>query len=89
MAVLGAIARAKVARVLLRRAARRLFGVLDFTKPELASAVAAVDEWAEANAAAFNSALPFAFRTKASAAQKGVLLALVCLERAGILDEVA
>ncbi len=85
MAVLDAAARAKVWRTFMRRA----FGLATFTKPELKAAADAVDDWADSNAAAFNTALPTAFRTKATAAQKSALLALVCLERAGLLDEVS
>jgi hypothetical protein len=55
------------------------------TKPDVLAAVAAVDDWAEANAAAYNSALPVPFRTTATAPQKALLLAYVCMRRAGIL----
>lgn len=56
-----------------------------FTKPDLIAAVAAVDAWATTNAAAYNSTLPDPFKSSASAQQKALLLAYVCLQRAGVL----
>ncbi len=55
------------------------------TKPELAAAVAATDDWIEANSAAFNAALPQPFRGAATVPQKVWLLALVAMRRAGLL----
>jgi hypothetical protein len=55
-----------------------------FTKPDLKAAVEAADAWADSVAAAYNAALPVAFRTNATAAEKGLLLAYVCLKRAGL-----
>lgn len=54
-----------------------------FTKTVLRTAVDDADTWAEANAAAYNTALTATFRTNATAAQKALLLALVCWVRAG------
>lgn len=51
------------------------------TKPDLIAAVAAADDWANTNAASFNSALPAAARTTLTAAQKARLLAWVLLRR--------
>jgi len=51
------------------------------TKTDLQAAVNAADDWADANAASFNSALPAAFRTNANNGQKALLLALVVLAR--------
>lgn len=56
-----------------------------FTKAELRAAVNATDDWIDANAAAFNSALPLAFRTNASQVQKTLLFCWVAMRRAGIL----
>lgn len=56
-----------------------------FTKVDLAAAVSAADTWADANAASYNTALPVPFRTNASAAQKALLLAYVCMKRTGVL----
>lgn len=55
------------------------------TKPNVQAAIDAVDDWAEANAAAYNTALPNPFKTTASASQKALILAYVCMRRAGIL----
>lgn len=56
-----------------------------FTKVDLAAAVTAADTWADANATSYNTALPLPFRTTASAAQKSILLAYVCMKRTGVL----
>lgn len=53
------------------------------TKAELRAAVNAVDAWADSNAAAFNSAIPQPARAQLTASQKAILLAYVCLRRAG------
>lgn len=63
----------------------RIIGWPDLTKPDITAAVAAVDDWAEANATAYNNALPQPFRSTANAAQKALVLAYVCMRRAGIL----
>lgn len=51
------------------------------TKTDLQAAVNAADDWADSNAASFNSALPVTFRTNASTEQKALLPALVVLAR--------
>jgi hypothetical protein len=56
-----------------------------YSKAELAAAVAAADDWADANAAAYNTALPAGFRTKATTAQKAALLCFVIQRRSGRL----
>lgn len=53
------------------------------SRPELDAAIAAIDDWIEANAAAFNAALPAAARTKLTAGQKAELFARVALKRFG------
>ena len=58
-------------------------GSCSFTKPQLAAAVNAADDWADANAAEFNTALPAAFRNSATAGQKALLLAYVIARRHG------
>lgn len=55
------------------------------TKAEIKAAVDAVDDWADANATSYNNALPQPFRGAANAAQKNMVLAYVCMRRAGIL----
>lgn len=58
-------------------------GSAAFTKPQLAAAVAAADDWADSVASAYNAALPAAFRGTATAAQKALLLAYVITRRYG------
>jgi hypothetical protein len=55
-----------------------------FTKPDLTAAVVAADAWATANAASYNAALSDPFKSNATAQQKALLLAYVCLKRAGL-----
>ena len=52
-------------------------------KADLRAAVNAVDAWLEANASAFNQAIPQPARGSLTAAQKARLLALVALKRHG------
>lgn len=63
----------------------RVIGWPALTKPDIKAAVDAVDDWADANATSYNSALPQPFRGTATAAQKAALLAYVCMRRAGVL----
>ncbi len=56
-----------------------------FTKPQLAAAVAAADDWVEANTTSFNTALPAGFRTAATTPQKIAVLTYVLMRRAGRL----
>lgn len=55
------------------------------TKPDLAAAVAATDDWIEVNAASFNQALPQPFRGAAGLQLKTLLFCYVALRRAGKL----
>ena len=54
---------------------------LGLTKPQLLAAVAAADQWASDNAAAFNAALPLPARTVLTASQKARLLTAVIEKR--------
>lgn len=56
-----------------------------FTKTDLQAAADATDAWIDANAASFNAALPVAFRTGATTAQKTLLFCYVAMKRAGII----
>lgn len=51
------------------------------TKTDLRAALNAVDDWVDANAAAFNSAIPQPARSALSARQKARLLAYVVRRR--------
>lgn len=55
-----------------------------FSKADLVAVVGAVDDWADANAASYNSALPQPFRGAASASLKALVLAAVAARRAGL-----
>lgn len=57
--------------------------VFALTKPQLDAALAAIDGWLDANAAAFNTALPVAARNGLTAAQKVELLYLIAKKRFG------
>jgi hypothetical protein len=54
------------------------------TKTELRAALDAADDWADANAASFNTALPVAARTSLTPRQKAALLLFVVNERYGV-----
>lgn len=56
-----------------------------FTKADLRAAVDATDTWIDTNQAAFNTALPVAFRNNASLTQKTLLFCYVAMRRAGRL----
>lgn len=53
-------------------------------KLDIRAAVNAADDWVEANSGAYNTALPIAFRTSATASQKSLLLVAVVLMRFNI-----
>jgi len=55
-----------------------------FSRAEITAAVVAVDAWATANAASYNTALPEPVKSTATAAQKALLLAYICLRRASL-----
>lgn len=57
---------------------REIFNV---RKADLRAAVNAADQWAEDNAASYNTALPAAFRTTATVQQKAALLMYVIKKR--------
>lgn len=84
MAVLSDAERVRAWRAWMRRNAE----ACGFTKAALRAALDAADQWADDNAASFNSALPTgasSFRTLATTQQKSLLLVYVVLARAGIL----
>lgn len=54
-----------------------------FDTATIQAAFNAADDWMEANASSYNSALPAAFRTVATPAQKALLLASLAMRRAG------
>lgn len=54
-----------------------------FTKPDLAGAVAAIDQWIEDNTTSLNNALPAGYKANATLAQKIDLFCDVLRRRAG------
>lgn len=83
MATLPPSDRQRIWRGLMRATA--LFGgVSNVVKSDLQAAVDATDDWIEANQAAYNAALPTAFRTNASTAQKTMLFCAVALMRVSV-----
>ena len=81
MAVLSNAVRQQLWRGLMRFWSAALATLAGCTKADLQAAVNAADDWANTNAASYNSALPATFRTNATTAQKAVLLAVVVLAR--------
>jgi hypothetical protein len=79
---LDATGRARVTAQWMRE---NTIDVSGFSKADLAAAVAAVDDWIDANQTSFNQALPAAFRTGATTVQKAWLFAFVLWRRIGRL----
>lgn len=62
----------------IRKAASQVWEPLpNMSKSDITDAVEAVDEWLDLAASNYNSALPTAFRTNATAAQKALMLTTV------------
>jgi hypothetical protein len=81
MPVLGVQARQRVANQWMREN----ITTTSFTKADLLAAVAATDDWIEANLASFNQALPQPFRAAATTEQKAEIFAYVLWRRIGRL----
>lgn len=81
MAVLPTLDRDRIWRWFMRRNLE----ACGFTKTELRAAVDATDAWIDTNTASYNTALPAAFRTGATLAQKTALFCFVAERRAGTL----
>ena len=73
--------RQRVTTGLMRYWSRLFEPVSGISKTELLAAVAAMDDWIEANQAAINAALPQPFRANATTAQKTLLFCAVALAR--------
>ena len=76
--------RQKVATGLMRWWSRRFEAVSDISKAELLAAVAALDDWIEANQAAINAALPQPFMGNATPEQKTLVFCAVALARVSL-----
>lgn len=55
-----------------------------FTSADLLAAVAATDDWIEANQAGYNTALPAAFRTNGTLVQKTLMFCCVAAARVSL-----
>lgn len=80
MAFLNAGDRLAVSAQLMSDASARR-DALALTKGDLRAAVNAIDDWVDANAAAFNSAIPLPARTALTAKMKAELLLFVVRRR--------
>lgn len=85
MAVLSDADRKIAAREFIRFAFEQLAQTAIMDTATIKAAVDAADDWCDTNAAAFNTALPTAFKNTASVAQKNILLAYVALKRANVI----
>lgn len=81
MAVLSDSDRAELHALFMSDTSRERQTIAGLSKPDLRAAVNAADDWAEANKAAYNNALPVAARTALTAAQKAQLLMYVIRRR--------
>lgn len=84
MATLSTTIRQQIWRGVMRYWSASLTALAGCTKADLQAAVNAADDWVDANAASYNSALPATFRTNATTAQKAFLLAVVTLARGNV-----
>jgi cytochrome c biogenesis protein ResB len=57
---------------------------MSFSGPDVLAAVTAADTWVDDNQTSFNTALPAAFQSGATATQKTLLLCAVMLMRVGV-----
>lgn len=69
-------------RQALRNYWMRRFGT-HITKDDLRAAINATDDWIDANAAAYNAAIPQPARAQLTSDQKTLLFCFVALRRAG------
>jgi dTDP-4-dehydrorhamnose reductase len=63
----------------------RVYDIGSVVKADLRAAVDAIDQWADDNASAFNSAIPQPARSSLNSKQKAALLMLVVARRHGVL----
>ncbi|MFI7449554.1 hypothetical protein ACIBQX_18805 [Nonomuraea sp. NPDC049714] len=79
---LTALNRARVLNHWMRTNSAQLPAV---TKPDLAAAVAAMDDWLDANVASLNAAMPQPARAELGVAMKLEILAFILMRRANRL----
>lgn len=83
MAVLVDGDRSEIWARLMRDFSALDFGSCAITKQDLRAGINATDDWIDANAAAFNLALPLVVRNNLTTQQKILLFVYVALKRAG------
>lgn len=81
MAVLNDTERAGLTALYMSDTSRERQTIAGLSKPELRAAFNAADDWAEANKAEYNAALPVAARNALTPAQKAQLLMYVIRKR--------
>lgn len=84
MAVLDETNRAQAWGEFMREESAERQPVTAMTKADLRAAFNAADNWADANSASYNTALPLPARTALTARQKAKLLAMVLQRRYGV-----
>lgn len=87
MALLSANDRARGTRSVVRRIFVEADITANLSGADIRAAFDATDDWIEANANAFNTALPLPARTTLTAGQKTVLFCAAALARAGLLED--
>lgn len=81
MAVLSNADRHEIMADAIRKNGQEAGTPFGLSKPELLAAINAIDDWVNANAAAFNTAIPQPARGVLTAARKARLLAFVAMKR--------
>jgi hypothetical protein len=85
MAVMSSQERNRVFAHVNRSTSREMGSLVGVTKSDIANAVAAMDDWIEANQSVINSAFPIVTRTNLTLQQKTLLFCYVAMRRAGML----
>lgn len=85
MAVLSTVERKGIWARWMQDLSSRLASTGSLTKSELRAAVDATDDWIETNQGSFNTALPAAFASAATAKQKAELFMFVASRKFGVL----
>jgi len=83
MALLSTEDRRRIWRGLMRYWSNLREALSGISKAELLEAVAATDDWIEANQVSYNAALPNPFKSNATALQKTLLFCAVAVTRVG------
>ena len=85
MALLTEAQRREATQAFIERIYVALNQRADCNSDQLKAAIDATDAWIDANSTLYVAALPLAFTTNSTAAQKTALFCMVALRRAGLL----